>query len=98
MATVRDSPNLHGWRTVSDGDRISWVDHCSLSSCNGLIDATRGSTAITISNNYFTHHNKVMLLGHDDDYDGDQNMQVTIAFNHFGEGLIQTMPRYLILP
>ncbi|GAB2214331.1 hypothetical protein Droror1_Dr00018674 [Drosera rotundifolia] len=100
-AYVRDSPEHYGWRTISDGDGISiftgsniWVDHCSLSSCtDGLIDAIRGSTAITISNNYMTHHNKVMLLGHSDSFTEDKNMQVTIAFNHFGEGLVQRMPR-----
>ncbi|MBA0648837.1 hypothetical protein Goklo_016479, partial [Gossypium klotzschianum] len=75
-AYVRDSPTHYGWRTISDGDGVSifggshvWVDHCSLSNCNdGLIDAIHGSTAITISNNYLTHHNKVMLLGHSDTY------------------------------
>ncbi|XVF02622.1 hypothetical protein REPUB_Repub04eG0190900 [Reevesia pubescens] len=100
-AYVRDSPSHYGWRTISDGDGVSifggshvWVDHCSLSNCNdGLIDAIHGSTAITISNNYLTHHNKVMLLGHSDSYKQDKNMQVTIAFNHFGEGLVQRMPR-----
>ena len=98
---VRDSPGHYGYRTISDGDGVSifggshvWVDHCSLSNCNdGLIDAIRGSTAITISNNYMTHHNKVMLLGHSDTFTQDKNMQVTIAFNHFGEGLVQRMPR-----
>ncbi|RID67963.1 hypothetical protein BRARA_C00157 [Brassica rapa] len=34
-----------------------------------------------------------MLLGHDDKYTADSGMQVTIAFNHFGEGLVQRMPR-----
>ncbi|KAL3649834.1 hypothetical protein CASFOL_006237 [Castilleja foliolosa] len=100
-AYVRDSPEHYGWRTLSDGDGISifggshvWVDHCSLSNCrDGLIDAIHGSTAITISNNYLTHHNKVMLLGHSDSYTQDKIMQVTIAFNHFGEGLVQRMPR-----
>ncbi|GAB2280563.1 hypothetical protein Dimus_015190 [Dionaea muscipula] len=100
-AYVRDSPEHYGWRTLSDGDGISifagthvWVDHCSLSSCtDGLIDAIHGSTAITISNNYMTHHDKVMLLGHSDTYTADKNMQVTIAFNHFGQGLVQRMPR-----
>uniref|UniRef100_A0A7N0T9X8 Pectate lyase n=1 Tax=Kalanchoe fedtschenkoi TaxID=63787 RepID=A0A7N0T9X8_KALFE len=100
-ADVRDSPGHFGFRTVSDGDGVSifggshvWVDHCSLSNCHdGLIDAIRGSTAITISNNHLTHHNKVMLLGHSDTYEHDKNMQVTIAFNHFGEGLVQRMPR-----
>ncbi|KAL6562704.1 hypothetical protein OROGR_003711 [Orobanche gracilis] len=100
-AYVRDSPQHYGYRTLSDGDGISifggshiWVDHCSLSNCrDGLIDAIRGSTAITISNNYLTHHDKVMLLGHSDSYTLDKKMQVTIAFNHFGEGLVQRMPR-----
>ncbi|XP_057842629.1 probable pectate lyase 22 [Cryptomeria japonica] len=98
---VRSSPTHYGYRTRSDGDGISifgssaiWVDHCSLSSCtDGLIDAIRGSTAITISNSFFTHHDKVMLLGHSDDYTQDVKMQVTVAFNHFGEGLVQRMPR-----
>ncbi|EHA8590534.1 Pectate lyase [Cocos nucifera] len=100
-AYVRDSPEHYGWRTVSDGDGVSifggshvWVDHCTLSSCHdGLVDAIHGSTAVTISNNYMTHHDKVMLLGHSDGLTMDKNMQVTIAFNHFGEGLIQRMPR-----
>ncbi|KAI0492679.1 hypothetical protein KFK09_026955 [Dendrobium nobile] len=100
-AYVRDSPGHYGWRTLSDGDGVSifggshvWVDHCSLSNCrDGLVDAIRGSTAITISNNYMTHHDKVMLLGHSDEMVEDKNMQVTIAFNHFGEGLVQRMPR-----
>ncbi|MCD7446715.1 hypothetical protein HAX54_014486 [Datura stramonium] len=67
-AMVRSSPQHYGWRTVSDGDGVSifggshiWVDHCSLSNCmDGLIDAIMGSTAITISNNYMTHHDKVI--------------------------------------
>ena len=132
-AMVRSSPSHYGWRTMADGDAISifgsshiWVDHNSLSNCaDGLVDAVMGSTAITISNNYFTHHNEVwnlkslfinslqlkplflwcpinqvscfwkqvMLLGHSDSYVRDKQMQVTIAYNHFGEGLIQRMPR-----
>ncbi|ERN15865.1 hypothetical protein AMTRI_Chr07g76630 [Amborella trichopoda] len=100
-AMVRSSPSHYGWRTIADGDGVSifgsshiWVDHCSLSNCaDGLVDAIMGSTSITISNNYFTHHNEVMLLGHSDSYERDKGMQVTIAFNHFGEGLIQRMPR-----
>ncbi|KAM0866752.1 hypothetical protein ACQ4PT_042427 [Festuca glaucescens] len=65
-AMVRSSPRHYGWRTMADGDAVSiyasshvWVDHCSLSNCaDGLIDAIEGSTAITVSNNYFTHHNE----------------------------------------
>ncbi|XP_077253195.1 putative pectate lyase 5 [Tasmannia lanceolata] len=100
-ANVRSSPTHYGWRTESDGDGISifgardlWVDHCSLSYCrDGLIDAIMGSTGITISNNYFSHHDEVMLLGARDDFLPDSGMQVTIAFNHFGEALVQRMPR-----
>lgn len=100
-ANVRSSPTHWGWRTKSDGDGVSifgaqniWIDHCSLSYCtDGLIDAIMGSTGITISNNYFSHHDEVMLLGASDSYLPDSGMQVTIAFNHFGEGLVQRMPR-----
>lgn len=100
-AYVIVSPEKYSWRTISDGDGVSifdsthiWVDHNSIWSCrDGLVDAIHGSTAITISNNYFAYHNKVMLLGHDDGFKADKNMQVTIAFNHFGEGLVQRMPR-----
>ncbi|CAN7069720.1 unnamed protein product [Brassica rapa subsp. trilocularis] len=98
---VASSPTHVGFRGVSDGDGISvsashhiWVDHCSLGYCSdGLIDVILASTAVTISNNYFHHHDEVMLLGHDDRYTADTGMQVTIAFNHFGEGLVQRMPR-----
>ncbi|KAJ8512436.1 hypothetical protein OPV22_002870 [Ensete ventricosum] len=100
-ANVRSSPTHYGWRTQSDGDGISiysgrkiWVDHCALSSCtDGLIDAIMGSTGITISNSFFSHHDEVMLLGHTDGYLPDSAMQVTIAFNRFGEQLVQRMPR-----
>ncbi|XP_052178192.1 putative pectate lyase 21 [Diospyros lotus] len=100
-AVVRDTPEHYGPRGVSDGDGISifgardvWIDHCTLANCyDGLIDAVYGSTAITISNNYMFHHNEVMLMGHSDDFLLDKKMQVTIAFNYFGEGLVQRMPR-----
>lgn len=88
---------------MADGDAVSifqsshiWIDHNSLSHCaDGLVDAVMGSTAITVSNNHFTHHNEVMLLGHSDSHTKDKLMQVTIAYNHFGEGLVQRMPRLL---
>uniref|UniRef100_A0A9I9CDZ9 Pectate lyase n=1 Tax=Cucumis melo TaxID=3656 RepID=A0A9I9CDZ9_CUCME len=81
---IRDSVSHYGYRTQSDGDGISmfgssrvWIDHVSMSNCqDGLIDAVMASTAITISNCHFTHHN-----------------DVTLAFNHFGKGLVQRMPR-----
>ncbi|XP_044504419.1 probable pectate lyase 19 [Mangifera indica] len=99
--TIRDSVDHLGQRTASDGDGISifgscniWLDHLSMSQCqDGLIDVIMGSTAVTISNSHFTKHNDVILLGASDSYSADTMMQVTIAFNHFGQGLIQRMPR-----
>ncbi|KAJ7956349.1 Pectate lyase [Quillaja saponaria] len=98
---VRDSLNHYGYRTHSDGDGISiygstnvWIDHISMSHCqDGLIDAIMASTAITISNCHFTDHNEVMLFGGSGSYSADEVMQITLAFNHFGQGLVQRMPR-----
>ncbi|KAE9595591.1 hypothetical protein Lal_00031145 [Lupinus albus] len=98
---IRNSEDHFGFRTMSDGDGISifgssnvWIDHVSMRKCqDGLIDAVMGSTAITISNSHFTDHNEVMLFGASDGYSGDQIMQITLAFNHFGKRLIQRMPR-----
>lgn len=98
---IRSSPTHVGMRGKSDGDGISifgsrniWIDHCTLSHCtDGLVDIIMGSTAITVSNNYFSNHDEVMLLGHDDKFLPDSGMQVTIALNRFGEGLVQRMPR-----
>ncbi|KAI4329609.1 hypothetical protein MLD38_027977 [Melastoma candidum] len=98
---IRDSSDHFGLRMRSDGDGISifgatnvWIDHVSMSNCfDGLIDAVEGSTAITISNSHFTKHNEVMLFGASDSYSPDMMMQITVAFNHFGQGLIQRMPR-----
>ncbi|XP_052172663.1 pectate lyase-like [Diospyros lotus] len=98
---IRDSVKHAGLRTKSDGDGISlfgasniWIDHVSMSNCqDGLIDAIMGSTGITISNSHFTHHNEVMLFGANDAHKIDEVMQITVAFNHFGQGLVQRMPR-----
>ncbi|KAK3013507.1 hypothetical protein RJ639_010100 [Escallonia herrerae] len=84
-----------------DGDAIRvvtsskiWIDHNTLYDCqDGLVDVTRGSTGVTISNNWFRYQNKVMLLGHDDGFLRDKNMKVTVAFNYFGPGCVQRMPR-----
>lgn len=67
---VRSSPSHVGHRQGSDGDAISifasshvWVDHCYLAqSADGLIDVIHASTAVTISNNYFSQHDKVCTL------------------------------------
>ncbi|KAK7364421.1 hypothetical protein VNO80_13064 [Phaseolus coccineus] len=62
-----------------------WIDHNTLHDCqDGLLDVTRGSTNVTISNNWFKNQDKVMLLGHDDGYVRDKNMKVTVVYNHFG--------------
>ncbi|QCD92566.1 pectate lyase [Vigna unguiculata] len=100
---IRDSYNHVGHRTRSDGDAISifgasniWIDHVSLSnSADGLIDVIEGSTAITVSNCHMTRHNDVMLFGASDTnpHVNDKLMQITVAFNHFGQGLSQRMPR-----
>ncbi|XVF03393.1 hypothetical protein REPUB_Repub04eG0257400 [Reevesia pubescens] len=98
---IRDAEDHYGYRTMSDGDGITlfgatniWLDHLSMYRCyDGLIDAIQGSTAITISNCHFTKHNEVMLFGASDSYSADQKMQITVAFNHFGKGLVQRMPR-----
>ncbi|XP_059452251.1 pectate lyase-like [Corylus avellana] len=98
---IRDSVQHVGIRSRSDGDGISifgstniWLDHLSMSNCqDGLIDVIQGSTAITISNGHFTRHNDVMLFGASDSFEGDSIMQITVAFNHFGRGLVQRMPR-----
>ncbi|CAA0836070.1 Probable pectate lyase 7 [Striga hermonthica] len=98
---IRDSIDHYGYRSRSDGDGISmfgatniWIDHVSLSKCtDGLIDAIEASTAITVSNCHFAQHNEVMLFGASDSYSDDQIMQITLAFNHFGKGLVQRMPR-----
>ncbi|XP_047960675.1 pectate lyase-like [Salvia hispanica] len=99
--TIRDAVDHVGLRTQSDGDAITvfsssniWIDHVSLSrATDGLIDVIEGSTAVTISNCKFNHHNDVMLLGANDQSSKDSIMQVTVAFNRFGIGLIQRMPR-----
>ncbi|KAM0866200.1 hypothetical protein ACQ4PT_042785 [Festuca glaucescens] len=60
---------------------------------DSLVDVTVASTALTVSNSLFTNHNKDMLLGHSDAFSDDRSMQVTVAFNRFGPGLVQRMPR-----
>ncbi|TVU42378.1 hypothetical protein EJB05_08780, partial [Eragrostis curvula] len=85
----------------ADGDAIRlvasskvWIDHNTLSRCeDGLVDVTVGSTDVTISNNWFLDHDKVMLLGHDDGHADDRRMRVTVAFNRFGPNVNQRMPR-----
>lgn len=66
-ARIMSSTYHVGDRGRADGDAISiytsknlWIDHCYLArAADGLIDVIRGSTLVTISNNYFTEHDKV---------------------------------------
>ncbi|KAJ0981436.1 hypothetical protein J5N97_009691 [Dioscorea zingiberensis] len=84
-----------------DGDAIRlvgaskvWIDHNTFShSEDGLLDVTRGSTGVTISNNWFKDHDKVMLLGHDDAFFQDRKMKVSLLFNRFGPNCNQRLPR-----
>ncbi|XP_050374836.1 pectate lyase-like [Argentina anserina] len=99
--TLMDSEDHVGLRTRSDGDGISlfgasniWIDHVSMARTDdGLIDAIMLSTGVTISNSHFTDHNEAMLFGASNSHTQDKDMQITLAFNHFGQGLIQRMPR-----
>ncbi|KAG0502503.1 hypothetical protein HPP92_002575 [Vanilla planifolia] len=98
---VRSSPTHAGHRLGSDGDAVSvwnasdiWIDHCEMADAyDGLVDVVHGSTRITISNNHFSNHDKVMLFGHVDGFSADKVMKVTVAFNWFGPNLVQRMPR-----
>lgn len=98
---IRVSPTGVVLRVESDGDALHilnskhvWVDHCYLAKASdGLLDATRGSTMITVSNCLFENHNKVLLFGSSPTWTADRNMKATVAFNKFGKGLIQRMPR-----
>ncbi|KAJ7559226.1 hypothetical protein O6H91_04G075000 [Diphasiastrum complanatum] len=98
---VKSSAWHTGYRQGSKGSAIVifgsnnvWIDHNSLSHCyDGLVDVIHASTDVTISNNYFTNHDEVMLLGHDDSYSADKIMKVTVMYNHFGPGLVERMPR-----
>lgn len=64
---VRSTPLHVGHRGGSDGDAVAifasshvWIDHCYLAHCSdGLIDVIHASTAITISNSFFSQHDKV---------------------------------------
>ncbi|KAL4569567.1 hypothetical protein LXL04_025208 [Taraxacum kok-saghyz] len=98
---IRSSETKASARSKSDGDAISvfgstkvWIDHVTLDHGeDGLLDVTMKSTAVTISNCDFNHHNKVILLGADDSHTEDKNMLVTVAFNKFHEGCVQRLPR-----
>ncbi|KAI7734965.1 hypothetical protein M8C21_014602 [Ambrosia artemisiifolia] len=98
---VRSTPMHVGQRRGSDGDAVEifassyvWIDHCYLARAyDGLVDVIHASNFVTISNNFFSQHDKVMLFGHNDNNVEDKIMKVTVVYNHFGPGLVQRMPR-----
>ena len=67
---IRDSVDHVGMHSQSEGDGITifgsqniWIDHVTMAKCiDGMIDATQGSNAITISNSHLTDHDKVLLI------------------------------------
>eukprot|EP00850_Spirogloea_muscicola_P006762 SM000032S12146 [mRNA] locus=s32:867289:870049:+ [translate_table: standard] len=70
-----------------------WISHVTLGPANdGLLDVTEHSTDVTISSSYFSNHNKVMLLAHSD-HVPEPDMRITVAYNWFGPGCVQRMPR-----
>ena len=80
---------------VQSGTTNVWIDHNDLSAgYDGLIDIKRGSDFITVSWNHLHHHDKSMLLGHDD-ANGAQDtgrLRVTYVHNWF-DGTNQRHPR-----
>ncbi|KAM0058806.1 putative pectate lyase [Helianthus debilis subsp. tardiflorus] len=101
--SVHDVRVMDGFagRSACDGDALTiktaskiWIDHCDFSKGpDGLLDVTVGSTAVTISNNRFHDHDKVVLLGADDSHTEDKMMRATVAYNRFEETCTQRMPR-----
>ncbi|KAF3438418.1 hypothetical protein FNV43_RR21180 [Rhamnella rubrinervis] len=91
MSAHKEAPltSLHMQRILD-----VWIDHNTLFACHdGRLDVTRGSTGVTISNNWFREQDKVMLLGDDDGYLRDKNMKVTVMYSHFEPNCNQRMPR-----
>ncbi|KAF9693874.1 hypothetical protein EKO04_008510 [Ascochyta lentis] len=70
-----------------------WVDHVDLSAdrdhdkdfYDGLVDVTRASDFVTISNSYLHDHWKGSLVGHSDNNQAEDggHLRVTYANNHF---------------
>nr|KJB61001.1 hypothetical protein B456_009G335100 [Gossypium raimondii] len=97
---IKDGENHLGLQSANNSDRVSilgttniWLDYLSLHHCAyGFIDVIQGSTVVIISNCHFGYHDNVMLFGASDSYNANEKMQVTLALNHFGKGLVDRMP------
>ena len=48
---------------------------------------------VVLPNTVSSIYEQAMLFGASDSYKEDEIMQITLAFNHFGRGLVQRMPR-----
>ena len=68
---ILTAASRHALRAKTPDDAIHiesshdvWIDHCFLSNAtDGLIDCSKNSTSITISNCYFENHDKVLNVG-----------------------------------
>lgn len=65
--TIHSCKPNKGKAPDGDGIRVAgsshvWIDHCHFSKCHdGLLDVILGSTAVSITNNYFTQHKNVSI-------------------------------------
>ncbi|CAI5504944.1 unnamed protein product [Closterium sp. Naga37s-1] len=92
--TVSGRNYLNGYGLYIYASHHVWVDHCSFDYADDThIDIVAASTAITVSNCYFTNQDKVILMGHDDAYSADRAMRVTVMLNKFGPNLSERLPR-----
>jgi pectate lyase len=80
---------------IESGSHHIWVDHNDLSNgYDGLVDIKRGSDFITVSWNYFHHHDKTALLGHDDANSAQDRGHLRVTYHHnWFSGTVQRHPR-----
>lgn len=71
-------------------DKVSYIRYTKY--LYYIIPLFMGTNYFNVANNRVVRF-QVMLLGHNDNFSADKNMRVTIAFNRFGAGLIERMPR-----
>ncbi|KAF2625431.1 polysaccharide lyase family 1 protein [Macroventuria anomochaeta] len=95
---IRNTVHQYVLATYEDAITIKystnvWVDHVDLSNdrdhdkdfYDGLVDVTRASDFVTISNSYLHDHWKGSLVGHSDNNQAEDSghLRVTYANNHF---------------
>ena len=63
-----------------------------LSSYDGLLDVTHGSTAVTVSNSKLSNHFKASLVGHSDS-NGAEDKKITVTYaNNLFSGINSRAP------